>query len=34
MPICTPDLPHLVATRDTRDRLGLVTENVPAGARG
>jgi mannose-6-phosphate isomerase-like protein (cupin superfamily) len=27
------ELPHLVSTRDTRDRLDLVTENVPAGAR-
>jgi mannose-6-phosphate isomerase-like protein (cupin superfamily) len=26
-------LPHLVSTRDTRDRLDLVTENVPVGAR-
>ena len=27
------ELPHLVSTRDTRDRLDLVTENVPVGAR-
>ena len=27
-------LPHLASTRDTRDRLDLVTENVPVGARG
>ena len=26
------ELPHLVSTRDTRDRLDLVTENVPVGA--
>jgi quercetin dioxygenase-like cupin family protein len=26
-------LPHLRSTRDTRDRLDLVTENVPVGAR-
>jgi mannose-6-phosphate isomerase-like protein (cupin superfamily) len=26
------DLPHLTSTRDTRDRLDLVTENVPVGA--
>ncbi|MFQ5611087.1 MAG: cupin domain-containing protein [Anaerolineae bacterium] len=25
-------LPHFVSTRDTRDRLDLVTENVPVGA--
>ncbi len=28
------ELPHLVSTRDTRDRLDLITENVPVGARG
>ena len=27
------ELPHLVSTRDTRDRLDLITENVPVGAR-
>jgi len=27
------ELPHLVSTRDTRDRLDLVTESVPVGAR-
>jgi quercetin dioxygenase-like cupin family protein len=27
------ELPHLVSTRDTRDRRDLVTENVPVGAR-
>jgi quercetin dioxygenase-like cupin family protein len=27
------DLPHLVSTRDTRDRLDLVTDDVPVGAR-
>jgi quercetin dioxygenase-like cupin family protein len=27
------ELPHLVSTRDTRDRLDLVTENVPVGAQ-
>lgn len=27
------ELPHLVSTRDTRDRLDLVTENVPVRAR-
>lgn len=27
------ELPHLTSTRDTRDRLDLVTENVPVGAR-
>ncbi|HET7246973.1 MAG TPA: cupin domain-containing protein [Streptosporangiaceae bacterium] len=27
------ELPHLMSTRDTRDRLDLVTENVPVGAR-
>ena len=27
------ELPHLASTRDTRDRLDLVTENVPVGAR-
>jgi mannose-6-phosphate isomerase-like protein (cupin superfamily) len=27
------ELPHLVSTRDTRDRLDLVTENTPVGAR-
>ncbi|HEY2129427.1 MAG TPA: cupin domain-containing protein [Streptosporangiaceae bacterium] len=27
------DLPHLVSTRDTRDRLDLVTDAVPVGAR-
>jgi quercetin dioxygenase-like cupin family protein len=27
------DLPHLVSTRDTRDRLDLVTDSVPVGAR-
>jgi quercetin dioxygenase-like cupin family protein len=27
------ELPHLVSTRDTRDRLDVVTENVPVGAR-
>ena len=27
------ELPHLVSTRDTRDRFDLVTENVPVGAR-
>jgi quercetin dioxygenase-like cupin family protein len=27
------ELPHLISTRDTRDRLDLVTENVPVGAR-
>jgi quercetin dioxygenase-like cupin family protein len=26
------DLPHLVSTRDTRDRLDLVTDDVPVGA--
>jgi len=26
------DLPHFHSTRDTRDRLDLVTENVPVGA--
>lgn len=26
------ELPHLVSTRDTRDRLDLVTEDVPVGA--
>ena len=25
-------LPHFVSTRDTRDRLDLITENVPVGA--
>ena len=28
------ELPHLVSTRDTRDRLDLVTENVPVGGAG
>lgn len=28
------DLPHLRSTRDTRDRLDLVTDAVPVGARG
>ena len=28
------ELPHLVSTRDTRDRLDLVTEEVSVGARG
>jgi quercetin dioxygenase-like cupin family protein len=27
------ELPHLVSTRDTRDRLDLVTDDVPLGAR-
>jgi hypothetical protein len=27
------ELPHLVSTRDTRDRLDLVTEDVPVGAQ-
>lgn len=27
------DLPHFHSTRDTRDRLDLVTDNVPVGAR-
>jgi mannose-6-phosphate isomerase-like protein (cupin superfamily) len=27
------ELPHLVSTRDTRDRLDLVTDEVPVGAR-
>jgi mannose-6-phosphate isomerase-like protein (cupin superfamily) len=27
------ELPHLVSTRDTRDRLDLVTEDVPVGAK-
>jgi mannose-6-phosphate isomerase-like protein (cupin superfamily) len=27
------ELPHLVSTRDTRDRLDLVTDDVPVGAR-
>ena len=27
------ELPHLVSTRDTRDRLDLVTESVPVGAQ-
>ncbi|HUY52225.1 MAG TPA: cupin domain-containing protein [Streptosporangiaceae bacterium] len=27
------ELPHLVSTRDTRDRLDLITESVPVGAR-
>jgi len=27
------DLPHLVSTRDTRDRLDLITDSVPVGAR-
>ena len=27
------ELPHLVSTRDTRDRLDLVTDGVPVGAR-
>ncbi len=27
------DLPHLHSTRDTRDRLDLITDNVPVGAR-
>src|SRR5690348_10514222 len=27
------ELPHLMSTRDTRDRLDLVTENVPVGAQ-
>jgi quercetin dioxygenase-like cupin family protein len=31
--ISASNLPHLVSTRDTRDRLDLVTENVPVGAR-
>ncbi len=26
------ELPHLVSTRDTRDRMDLVTDNVPVGA--
>jgi mannose-6-phosphate isomerase-like protein (cupin superfamily) len=28
------ELPHLVSTRDTRDRLDLVTDEVSVGARG
>lgn len=31
--LAASELPHLVSTRDTRDRLDLVTENVPVGAR-
>jgi mannose-6-phosphate isomerase-like protein (cupin superfamily) len=31
--VAAGELPHLVSTRDTRDRLDLVTENVPVGAR-
>jgi mannose-6-phosphate isomerase-like protein (cupin superfamily) len=31
--LAAAELPHLVSTRDTRDRLDLVTENVPVGAR-
>jgi quercetin dioxygenase-like cupin family protein len=27
------ELPHLMSTRDTRDRLDLITESVPVGAR-
>ena len=27
------ELPHLVSTRDTRDRLDLVTDDVPVGAK-
>jgi quercetin dioxygenase-like cupin family protein len=27
------ELPHLVSTRDTRDRLDLVTDEVPVGAQ-
>jgi quercetin dioxygenase-like cupin family protein len=27
------DLPHFASTRDTRDRLDLVTDDVPVGAR-
>ena len=27
------DLPHFDSTRDTRDRLDLITENVPVGAK-
>lgn len=27
------ELPHFASTRDTRDRLDLVTEDVPVGAR-
>ena len=27
------ELPHLTSTRDTRDRLDLITESVPVGAR-
>jgi mannose-6-phosphate isomerase-like protein (cupin superfamily) len=30
--LAAAELPHLVSTRDTRDRLDLVTENVPVGA--
>ena len=35
-PLCkvlaAAELPHLVSTRDTRDRLDLITEDVPVGA--
>jgi hypothetical protein len=27
------ELPHLISTRDSRDRLDLVTDSVPAGAQ-
>lgn len=27
------DLPHFASTRDTRDRLDLITDNVPVGAK-
>ena len=30
--LAADELPHLVSTRDTRDRLDLVTDNVPVGA--
>jgi quercetin dioxygenase-like cupin family protein len=31
--LAAAELPHLVSTRDTRDRLDLVTDDVPVGAR-
>lgn len=31
--LAASELPHLVSTRDTRDRLDLVTDDVPVGAR-
>ena len=33
MVLTAAELPHLVSTRDTRDRLDLVTDDVPVGAR-